>query len=81
MAPELPDDGALSRVPLSHNAAGPSRDSLVPVHPGISTDEDLKRLARHYLLSLASRVDKLRMKRSRSGALKVLILLEIEDMM
>ncbi|KAI0299812.1 hypothetical protein BC826DRAFT_714082 [Russula brevipes] len=80
---EFPNDGALtgSCVPLPHNAAGPSRGGLAPGHPGISTDEDLKRLARQYLLSFGSRVDKLRMRRSRSGALKVLILLEIEDMM
>jgi len=45
----------------------------------MSVTEDVKRLASQYLLSPGSRVDKLRMRRSRSGGFKVLILLEIED--
>jgi hypothetical protein len=41
--------------------------------------EDLKSLAGHYLHNPGSRVDELRVRRSRSGAFKVLILLEIDD--
>lgn len=46
---------------------------------GISAAEDLKRLASHYLHSPGSQVDKLRVRRSRSGGFKVLIMLEIGD--
>jgi hypothetical protein len=47
----------------------------------MSPDEDLKRLASHYLHNPGSHVDKLRMRRSRKGGFKVLILLEIDDTM
>ena len=40
--------------------------------------EDLRNLASRYLHNPDSRVDKLRMRRSRSGVVKVLILLEID---
>ena len=45
----------------------------------VSVAEDLKNLASHYLHNTGSHVDKLRMRRSRSGAVKVLILLEIDS--
>ena len=45
----------------------------------MSVGEDLKNVASHYLHNPGSRVDKLRMRRSRSGAVKVLIVLEIDD--
>jgi hypothetical protein len=45
----------------------------------MSVGEDLKNVASHYLHSPSSRVDKLRMRRSRSGIVKVLIMLEIDD--
>ncbi|KAH9992926.1 hypothetical protein BJV77DRAFT_1067499 [Russula vinacea] len=51
------------------------------VHPVIPVAEDLKNLAGHYLHNRGSRVDEFRMRRSRSGAVKVLILLEIDDTM
>ena len=42
--------------------------------------EDLKKdLAGHYLYNPGSRIKDLRTRRSRSGAVKVLILLEIDD--
>ena len=44
----------------------------------VSVAEDLKNLASHYLHNPGSHVDKLRVKRFRSGAVKVLILLEID---
>jgi len=43
--------------------------------------EDLKRIAGQYLHSPGSQVDKLRVRRGRSGGFKVLILLEIDDTM
>ena len=49
--------------------------------PDVSVGDDLKNMASHYLHSPGSHVDKLRMKRSRSGAIKVLIVLEIDDIM
>ncbi len=45
----------------------------------MSATEDVKRLASQYLLSPGSHVDKLRVRRSRSGGFKVLILLKIEE--
>ena len=53
------------------------------VHSGMSVTENLlkKNLASHYLHNPDSRVSDLRTRRSRSGAVKVLILLEIDDEM
>jgi hypothetical protein len=46
----------------------------------MSVTETLKKsLASHYLHNAGSRVSDLRTRRSRSGAVKVLILLEIDD--
>ena len=67
-----------SHVPLPHNVAGLSRGHPSFERSGISAAEDLKNLASRYLHSLDSSVDKLRMRRSRSGIVKVLILLEID---
>jgi hypothetical protein len=47
----------------------------------MSAAEDLKNVANHYLNNPGSHVDTLRMRRSRSGTVKVLILLEIVDTM
>jgi len=77
--PQLPNDGPPSRAPHPDYVAGPSEGSFGAVHSGMSVAEDLKRLASQYLSRPDSHVDKLRMKRSRSGSLKVLILLEVED--
>jgi hypothetical protein len=60
--------------------AGPS-EGTGPVHPGMSAAKDLKCLASQYLFSPGSHVDKVRMRRSRSGRFKVLIMVEIEDAM
>lgn len=50
------------------------------VHSAMSVTETLKKnLASHYLYHPGSRVSDLRTRRSRSGAVKVLILLEIDD--
>ncbi len=46
----------------------------------MSVTENLKKdLAGHYLHNPGSRVKDLRTRRSRSGAVKVLILLEVDD--
>jgi hypothetical protein len=80
---ELRNDQPPSHFPPPHIIAGPSRGNPGLVHSGImmSVAEDLKDLASHYLHNPGSHVDKLRMRRSRSGAVKVLILLEIDDTM
>jgi hypothetical protein len=78
---EVPNDRPHSQFPLPHNTARPSRGNPSFVHSGMSVGEDLKNLASYYLHDLGSHVEKLRMKRSRSGAVKVLILLEVDDVM
>jgi hypothetical protein len=77
---EVPDNCPTGNIPLPHNVAGPSRGDLSVVHSGMSVTEDLKKnLASHYLHNPSSRVNDLRTRRSRSGTVKVLILLEIDD--
>jgi len=76
--PEVPYNYPTGNIPLPHNVAGPSRGDLSLVHSGMSVTENLKKsLASHYLHNPGSRVNDLRTRRSRSGA--VLILLEIDD--
>jgi hypothetical protein len=77
---QLLDHCPPSHAPHPDYAAGPSEGNFGSVHSGMSVAEDLKRLASQYLSSPGSHVDKLRMRRSRSGGLKVLILLEVEDL-
>ncbi|KAF8482429.1 hypothetical protein DFH94DRAFT_690645 [Russula ochroleuca] len=81
--PAIPvlSDHPSSHVPLPHNIAGPSRGNPNTVHFGTPVAEDLKNLASDYLHNPGSHVNKLRVRRSRSGAVKVLILLEIDDTM
>lgn len=50
-----------------------------PANPGMSVTEDMEDLAGRYLHNPRSHVDKLRMKQSQSGCVKILIVLEIED--
>ena len=71
----MPND---RHIPLPINVAEPYRGDPSLGMPGA---DDLKNLAGHYLHNPGSRIDKLRMRRSRSGAVKVLILLEIDDIM
>jgi hypothetical protein len=78
---EVTNDGPPSHVPLPQNIAGPSQGNYSVVHSRMSAAEDLKNVASHYLHNPGSHVDKLRMRRSRSGAVQVLILLEIDDAM
>ena len=79
LKPQLPSDGPPNRAPHPNYVAGPFEGNFSSVHSGMSVAEDLKRLASQYLSSPGSHVDRLRMRRSRSGGLKVLILLEVED--
>ena len=72
-----PIGGSLSHVPLPHNVAGPFRGNPNPVHFGMPVTDDLKYIASRYLHSSGSYVDKLRVRRSRSGAVKVLVFLDI----
>ena len=78
---QLPNGQPPSQAPLPHYVAGPSQANSRTVHSGMTTAEDLKRLASQYLLNPGSHVDKLRIRRSRSGAFKVMILIEVEDAM
>jgi hypothetical protein len=69
-------------IPLPHNVAGRSRGDLSLVHSGMSVTETLKKnLASHYLHKPGSRVNDLRTRRSQTGSVKVLILLEIDHEM
>ena len=78
----MPYNCPTGNIPLPHNVAGPSRGDLNVVHSGMSVTETLKKnLASHYLHNPGSRVNDLRMRRSRSGTVKVLIVLEIDDEM
>jgi hypothetical protein len=70
------NDTPPGRAPLLHHVSSEGH----PI-PRISAAEDLKHLASQYLFRPGSHVDKLRMRRSRSGGFKVLILLEVEDEM
>jgi len=80
---EVPNDGPPGHVsPL--NVAGPSRGNPNfghPVNSEMSVADDIEDLASRYLYNSGSHVDKLRVRRSRSGTVKVLILLEIDDTM
>jgi len=79
--PEIPNYHPPGHMPLTHVVTGPSQGnpSLNLVNSGMSAGENLKDLASRYLHNAGSHVNDLRMRRSRSGAVKVLILLEIDD--
>jgi hypothetical protein len=80
---EVPNDGPPGHVPPL-NVPGSSRGNPSfghPVNYGMSVADDIEDLASRYLYNSGSHVDKLRVRRSRSGTVKVLILLEIDDTM
>jgi len=79
VAPEVPDDCHRGRRPHPYHAARPTPGKPGSLHTGISATKDLKDLASQYLHSPGSQVETLRMRRSRSGGFKVLILLDIDD--
>jgi hypothetical protein len=71
-------DGTIGHPP---NVAGPSRGVPGTVLLGMSAGEELKQLANRYLHDPDSRVDRVRVRRShRTGKVKVMILLELDDM-
>jgi hypothetical protein len=76
---EMPNGGPVSRPRRLPNVPDPSRENSDPDHLQIPRAEDLKRLAGQYLNNSGSHVVKLRMKLNRSGGFKVLILLEVDD--
>jgi hypothetical protein len=74
----MPNDGTTIGQPPT--GAGPSQGVLGPVLPGMSAGEELRQLANRYLRDPDSRVDRIRVRRSRrSGKVKVMILLELDD--
>ena len=81
---EVSHDGPPGHVPPL-DVAGPSRGNPRIGHlvndPGMSVAEDIEDLASRYLHNPGSHVEKLRMRRSQSGAVKVLIQLEIDNTM
>ncbi|KAH9979157.1 hypothetical protein BJV77DRAFT_967652 [Russula vinacea] len=82
--PAIPvhNDHPPGHVSLLHNIAGPSRGNPNLIHFETSVSEELKNIASDFLHNPGSHVNKLRVRRSRSGAIsKVLILLEIDDTM
>jgi len=78
---EMPYNCDIGAAPQSPNEASTSQGIPAQVPSGMSAVEDLRRLASRYLHSPDSHVDKVRVKQSRrSGRVKVMILLEIDDM-
>jgi hypothetical protein len=72
------NDGTIGQPP---HVAAPSQGIPGPVLPGMSAGEELRRLANRYLHDPDSRIDRVRVRRSRqSGKVKVMILLELDDM-
>ncbi|KAH9958896.1 hypothetical protein BGW80DRAFT_1449327 [Lactifluus volemus] len=76
--PQILNDDTIGQPP---NVAGPSQGIPGQVLPGMSAGEELRQLASRYLHDRDSRIDKVRVRRSRrSGKVKVMILLELDDM-
>jgi hypothetical protein len=72
------NDGTIGRPP---NVAVPSQGIPGAVLPGMSAGEELRQLANRYVHDPDSRVDRVRVRRSRrTGKVKVMILLELDDM-
>ena len=76
----MPNDVIIGRAPQLPNVAVPFHGLPGPVPPGMSAEEDLRQLANRYLHDRDSRVDKVHVRHSRrSGRVKVMILLELEE--
>ena len=73
----MPNDGPRRHV--LHHIVAPSQGNPDLVHSEMSVGENLKNLASHYLHNPSSYVDKVRMRQSRSGGVKVLISLLIDE--
>ena len=81
---DVSNDGPPGHVLPPLDVAGPSRGNpniRHPVNYGMSVTEGIEDLASRYLHNPGSRVDKLRFRQCQSGAVKVLIQLEIDDTM
>jgi hypothetical protein len=76
----MPNDVIIGRAPQLPNVAIPFQGLPGPVPPGISTEGELRQLANRYLHDPDSRVDKVCVRHSRrSGKVKVMILLELDE--
>jgi hypothetical protein len=72
------NDGIIGQPP---NVAVPYQRIPDPVLPRMPAGEELRQLANRYLHDPDSRVDRVRVRRSRrSGKVKVMIVLELDDM-
>ncbi|KAI0297547.1 hypothetical protein B0F90DRAFT_1819151 [Multifurca ochricompacta] len=82
LGPMIPNDSVVGWVPPPPNVAGPSREipNSNPVSSEMIAEDELKRLARRYLQNPESRVDRVRMRQSGSGRFKVMIMLEIDNL-
>ncbi|KAH9962197.1 hypothetical protein BC827DRAFT_1267177 [Russula dissimulans] len=78
---ETPNVGPPSGPPHhAFNVPGPFHGNLGPIGM-LPSPDGLKHLANHYIHNPRSHVEKLRVKRERTGRSKVLIVLEIDDTM
>ncbi|KAH9958881.1 hypothetical protein BGW80DRAFT_1256712 [Lactifluus volemus] len=78
---EIPNDVIINRAPQLPNVAIPFQGLPGPVPPGMSIEEELRQLAHRYFYERDSRVNKVRVRHSRrSGKVKVMILLELDEM-
>lgn len=78
----MPNDPTIGcAAPSLSSVAGPPRGIPGPVPSGMSAAEDLRLLASQYLHNRGSRVGRIRIRQSRhSGRVKVIIMLEIDEM-
>jgi hypothetical protein len=77
----MPNDVMIGRAPQLPNVAVPFRRLPGPVPPGMPAEEEPRRLANRYFHDPDSHVYRIRVRRSRrSGRVKVMILLELDDM-
>jgi len=81
VTPEVPSDDPLGYVPIPDNVAGSSQGNPNSIHSGMLDNEDLKHLASCYLNNHSAHVDKLLVRRRFPGGRRVLIVLEIDDVM
>ncbi|KAH9957540.1 hypothetical protein BGW80DRAFT_1565286 [Lactifluus volemus] len=78
---EILNDVTIGRAPQLPNVAVPFQGLPGQVPLGMSFEEELRQLANRYVHDPDSRVDRVRIRRSRrSGKVKVMIVLELDDM-
>ena len=77
----MPNDNAVSHGLPPPNITVPSGETLAPAPFRISAEEELRELATRYVQNPDLHVDRVRVRHSRrSGKIKVMILLELDDM-